>query len=120
VVLAPNKNAKSPWLHNLENIYCPVAHGEGRFLLSENETFPQEQIGLTYTHIDGRSADGEYPINPNGSIQDIAGIINSAGNVLGLMPHPEDHIYKYQHPNWTRGKSGGMGVKLFKNGLMMA
>ncbi len=56
----------------------------------------------------------EYPANPNGSLQDIAGIINPSGNVLGLMPHPEDHIYDYQHPNWTRGESGGMGVKLLR------
>lgn len=120
VVLSPNKNAKSPWLKNLGSIFCPVAHGEGRFLLSEGESFPKEQIGLTYSYPTGVPACGEYPVNPNGSIQDIAGIINPAGNVLGLMPHPEDHIYCYQHPNWNRGESGGMGVKLFKNGLMMA
>ena len=120
VFLATNKNAKSPWLQNLPSIFCPVAHGEGRFLLSEGESFPQDQIGLTYTKSTGEPAEGEYPVNPNGSIQDIAGIINPSGNVLGLMPHPEDHIYNYQHPNWTRGESGYMGVKLFENGLMMA
>ena len=120
VVLAPSKYAKSPWLHNLESIFCPVAHAEGRFLLSKDEPFPQELIGLTYTYPTGVPANGKYPANPNGSIQDIAGIINPEGNVLGLMPHPENHIYNYQHPNWARGESGRMGVKLFENGLKMA
>ncbi len=120
VTLTPNPSNPSPWFTNLPPIFCPVAHGEGRFLLSEGQTLPGEQIGLTYVYPDGTPADGSYPANPNGSPFDIAGITNPSGNVLGLMPHPEDHIYPYQHPNWTRSESGGMGVKLFENGLKMA
>jgi len=119
VTITPNPSDPSPWLVDLSSIYCPVAHGEGRFLMSENESLPREQIALAYTFEDGSPADGAYPINPNGSPLDVAGITNAPGNVLGLMPHPEDHIHPYQHPNWTRGQSGGMGVKLFKNGLKM-
>ncbi|HBX67828.1 MAG TPA: phosphoribosylformylglycinamidine synthase [Chloroflexi bacterium] len=120
VTLAPNKVNPSPWLTDLPPIFCPVAHGEGRFLMAEGQALPTEQIGLAYTHPDGTTADGVYPVNPNGSPRDIAGITNPAGNIIGLMPHPEDHIYPHQHPNWTRGESGGMGVKLFENGLKMA
>jgi phosphoribosylformylglycinamidine synthase len=126
VTLKPNASNPSPWFKNLPPIFCPVAHGEGRFLLSEGQTLPQEQIGLTYVYPDNKPANGEYPTNPNGSPQDIAGVTNPAGNVLGLMPHPEDHIFDYQHPNWARNEfsgrseSGGMGVKLFENGLKMA
>jgi len=120
VTLAPNPSNLSPWLQDLPPIFCPVAHGEGRFLLSEGQMLPQDQIGLTFVHADGSPAKGEYPTNPNGSPLDIAGVTNPAGNVLGLMPHPEDHIFSYQHPNWTRGKCGGMGVKLFENGLKIA
>lgn len=55
-----------------------------------------------------------YPDNPNGSVADIAGICNPQGNVLGLMPHPENHIYPWQHPRWTRGERGGLGLALFE------
>ena len=58
-----------------------------------------------------------YPSNPNGSIADIAGVCNARGNVLGLMPHPENHIYAWQHPRWTRGERGSLGLALFENAM---
>jgi phosphoribosylformylglycinamidine synthase len=113
------------WTKGLDdNILCPIAHGEGNFQV--NELFPlssfiqQDQIALAYTHSDGSSANGEYPINPNGSVHDIAGICNAQGNVLGLMPHPENHIHTWQHPRHTRGETNGSGLKLFENGVNYA
>ncbi|NUM46346.1 MAG: phosphoribosylformylglycinamidine synthase subunit PurQ [Anaerolineales bacterium] len=120
VTLTPNPTNPSPWLTDLPPIHCPIAHGEGRFLLPDGEYLDSAQIALSYTDENGNLAGGAYPVNPNGSPRDIAGITNAAGNVLGLMPHPEDHIYPYQHPRWTRGHAGGMGIKLFENGLRMA
>ncbi len=61
-----------------------------------------------------------YPANPNGSVDDIAGLCNAAGNVFGLMPHPEDHVFAEMHPQWTRGEKGGMGIGLFRNGVRAA
>ncbi|GAB4579925.1 MAG: phosphoribosylformylglycinamidine synthase I [Anaerolineales bacterium] len=119
VTLIPNPANPSPWLMDLPPIHCPVAHGEGRFLLPDGETLNPAQIALSYADENGNLAGGAYPLNPNGSPRDIAGITNAAGNILGLMPHPEDHIYPYQHPRWTRGHTGGMGIKLFENGLRM-
>jgi len=75
---------------------------------------------LTYTYSNGSPANGDYPANPNGSILDIAGICNPQGNVLGLMPHPENHIYPHQHPQWTRGTKGNSGLALFENGVKYA
>ena len=76
-------SSRSPWLQSYNRkhpLVLPIAHGEGRFQCSE-ETLRQLQdedaIALRYSN------------NPNGSVADIAGITNSAGNVLGLMPHPE-------------------------------
>jgi phosphoribosylformylglycinamidine synthase len=116
---------KCIWTKDLsESITCPIAHGEGNFQTTEH--FPlssfieQDQIALTYIHADGSFANGEYPINPNGSILDIAGICNPQGNVLGLMPHPENHIHTWQHPHHTRGEHGGSGIKLFENGVKYA
>lgn len=121
VMLKP-VSQKCIWTKGLdESITCPIAHGEGNFQISE--AFPlssfleQDQIALTYIRADGSPANGEYPINPNGSILDIAGICNPQGNVLGLMPHPENHIFDYQHPRHTRGETGNSGLKLFENGV---
>ena len=105
-------------------ITCPVAHGEGNFVLEASEQMSplnaQDQIALVYAHPDGTPAGQEYPHNPNYSTGGIAGVCNRQGNVLGLMPHPENHIYAYQHPQWSRGESGGSGLPLFVNGVRYA
>lgn len=113
------------WTQGLDDlIECPIAHGEGNFQTSD--LFPlssflnNDQIALTYSRTDGSPANGEYPINPNGSAHDIAGICNKQGNVLGLMPHPENHIHHYQHPQWTRGMDHHSGLALFMNGVKYA
>jgi phosphoribosylformylglycinamidine synthase len=108
-----------------EPVSSPVAHGEGNFVLKEPAQLADlqrnEQIALVYAGPDGHPAAGSYPYNPNGSFADIAGVCNPQGNVLGLMPHPEDHIFTYQHPNHTRGESkltqARLGLELFKNGV---
>jgi len=73
----------------------------------------RQQIALAYA---ARGPD-DYPANPNGSADNIAGICNRRGNVLGLMPHPENHIHSWQHPRWSRGEKGGLGLALFESGL---
>ena len=110
------------WTKGIEDlIECPIAHGEGNFQTSElfplSSFLENDQIALTYTCTDGSPALGEYPFNPNGSVLDIAGICNSQGNVLGLMPHPENNIHPHQHPKWTRGTNQHNGLNLFKNGV---
>ncbi len=119
VRMRPNPGNSSPWLKGLETIDCPVAHGEGRFLLAEETAgrFAKTQVAFQYTGETGRLAGGAYPENPNGSPNDIAGVTNAAGNVLGLMPHPEDHIHPYQYLRWTRRNKGAPGTPLFANGL---
>lgn len=116
---------KCIWTKGLaESIECPIAHGEGNFQTSEifplSSFIENHQIALTYVCADGSPANGEYPVNPNGSALDIAGICNPQGNVLGLMPHPENHIHPHQHPQWTRGVNGHSGLKLFENGVKYA
>lgn len=116
---------KCVWTRGLsELVFCPIAHGEGNFQLareSDLETLrAQEQVALRYVCENGEAANGAYPFNPNGSRDDIAGVCNERGNVLGLMPHPEDHIFNYQHPRHTRGERGRLGLKLFENGVWYA
>lgn len=112
------------WTQNLDQIIdCPVAHGEGNFQVNDpirfNQLIANDQIALTYVHPDGSPAVGGYPHNPNGSLLDIAGICNPQGNVLGLMPHPEDHIYPFQSPDRFH-RSGFSGLPLFINGVRHA
>jgi phosphoribosylformylglycinamidine synthase I len=105
-----------------ERIYCPVAHGEGRFIPGSKAVLERlrvrHQIALSYTAANGGPA--SYPENPNGSVAGIAGICNEQGNVLGLMPHPEDHTLPSQHPRWTRGEAGNLGLPLFAQGIRYA
>lgn len=113
---------KCVWTRDLEElVYCPVAHGEGRFLLGDPKALrsleAEDQLALAYVFPDGTPANGTYPDNPNGSFSDIAGICNAKGNVLGLMPHPEDHVYEWQHPRFGRGERGQQGLEIFLNGV---
>ncbi len=101
-----------------------MAHGEGNFVTAEPHVIDAlratGQVALVYAGADGGPANGAYPYNPNGSAGDIAGVCNAAGNVLGLMPHPEDHLFNYQHPRWSRGETAGQGLPLFVNGVEYA
>lgn len=116
-------SGRCAWTENMEGVvYFPVAHGEGKFVCKNknilNKIQNNHQVIFRYCTQDGRKAG--YPQNPNGSQDDIAGITDSTGHVLGLMPHPERHYFFTQHPFWTRlpKKSRyGDGVKIFQNGV---
>lgn len=103
-------------------IHCPVAHGEGKVVARDDEV--RASLGdhhltaLRYVTASGEPAD--YPANPNGSEGGIAGLTNPQGNVLGLMPHPEDHIEARQHPQFHRGVRGNLGLALFEAGVRYA
>ena len=129
VHLQPDPDCQSLWLRELKGrtLTCPVAHGEGRFFADYVELAALQQrgsIALRYVDASGQraSADGGdgYPANPNGSRLDIAGICNAEGNVLGLMPHPENHVLSSQHPGRDRGLAGSMGLPLFVAGVRYA
>jgi phosphoribosylformylglycinamidine synthase len=120
VTLLPNPESPCLFTHGLrEPIYCPVAHGEGNFVTSDPAQLTglqsSGQIALTYAEsiVSRQSEIVNYPFNPNGSEANIAGVCNARGNVLGLMPHPENHIHAWQHPRWTRGERAGLGLRLF-------
>jgi phosphoribosylformylglycinamidine synthase I len=101
---------RCPFLAKGEQFDLPVAHGEGKFLSGVSAPLAQ--------HEKGRTGAG-YPANPNGSMSDIAGICDSSGRILGLMPHPERHALPWHHPQWTRlpRKKFGDGLAMFKRGV---
>ena len=117
VYLQPVANSNNLFTRGLDApIYCPVAHGEGRIAVQDQATLDQLRadglIALTYVDTDSNPA--AYPGNPNGSTAGIAALTNRAGNVLGLMPHPEDHIFPWQHPAGTGARPGCRGCDCLK------
>jgi len=116
-------SGKSLWTQGLgDTIFIPVAHAEGKFI-PQNEGVlkslqKNDQIVFRYADEAGQGT-STYPLNPNGSVDNIAGISDPTGRILGLMPHPERHFLFHHHPMWTRLKSQkkGQGARIFENGV---
>jgi phosphoribosylformylglycinamidine synthase subunit PurQ / glutaminase len=104
-----------------EMIELPVAHGEGKLVLSSprhlEDLKKNKSIAMQYVSDDGKLT--SYPGNPNGSIFNIAALTNPEGNCLGMMPHPERFTSPYHHPNWTRQtfRKEGVGLEMFRNAV---
>ncbi len=113
---------KCVFLPYAEIVALPIAHGEGKFLTSGEPILAglrdNDQVALRYVDAAGRP--GPYPVNPNGSQDDIAGICDPTGRVLGLMPHPERFVDVTQHPEWTRGHIRRGDGTLFFQGAFLA
>ena len=121
---------KSPWLEGIHTISLPIAHGEGK-LYADKKTLNilnmKKIVALRYT----KGEMCRYQIldaNPNGSLEDIAGITDESGRLFGLMPHPERALFFTNLPNWPYLKekymrekkiipNAGPGLALFKNAI---
>ena len=124
--LSGDPASKCVWTRGIERIYLPIRHGEGKFIPKDPETLAtlkrNGQISLRYSTAAG-AAPGEgpsaYPLNPNGSIDHIAGICSADGLIFGLMPHPEAHMLATNHPQWQKlGLKGeGEGIRIFRNAV---
>src|SRR5947207_2266104 len=112
---------RSPFLTECERLYLPVAHGEGNFVCRQPWILKgleqASQVVLRYVDAGGQA--GPYPINPNGSQGNVAGLCDATGRVLGLMPHPERHVLPTQHPRWTSEglAEEGDGLRIFRNAV---
>ncbi|MFH1354899.1 MAG: phosphoribosylformylglycinamidine synthase subunit PurQ, partial [Candidatus Omnitrophota bacterium] len=110
------------WTKGLPRIiYLPVAHGEGKFVAKDKKTLEgiKRNKHIVFQYCDEGGGLGQYPDNPNGSAENIAGICDQSGRILGLMPHPERHINFQHHPRWNslKHKQEGDGLQIFKNGV---
>jgi phosphoribosylformylglycinamidine synthase subunit PurQ / glutaminase len=107
VELAAEPGSACIWTSGLDSeVHCPIAHGEGRYVHPDPAGLAAAgQVALRYA---GR--------NPNGSVADIAGVCDPTGVVLGLMPHPENHVLPRQHPRHRRDPdtSRFLGLRLFE------
>ncbi|MCC7204680.1 MAG: phosphoribosylformylglycinamidine synthase subunit PurQ [Phycisphaeraceae bacterium] len=117
------------WTKGLDKLDLPIAHGEGRFVPESNEVLLQlqraGQVALRYGPIVDAlptTSGGGGENNPNGSVDDIAGVCDPSGLVLGLMPHPERHVHATHHPCWTRFSPERLaktpaGLRFFQNAV---
>ncbi len=114
------------WTRGIASMELPVRHGEGKFLVRGESVLERlragGQIALRYAGAGGGPAKGVYPANPNGSLDDIAGICDPSGRIFGLMPHPEAFLEGTNHPRWTREGllPEGAGLAIFRNGVAYA
>lgn len=124
VTLRVEPSVRSSWLGRIGDsvIRCPIAHGEGRIAVADDTVTKRlstaGQVAFRYQHTGAapleeplEAAGGVYPANPNGSVDDIAGLCDESGAVVGLMPHPEDHVLAWQRPS---GPEEGSGLPLFE------
>jgi phosphoribosylformylglycinamidine synthase len=118
---------KCIWTAGIDQPFeLPIAHGEGKFVPASESVrralHENGHVALIYARPDGSPANGAFPDNPNGSVDDIAGVCDVTGLVFGLMPHPERFVRSFQHPSWTRtGQAGeGAGLRVFRNAVQFA
>lgn len=110
------------FLRNIESMYLPIAHAEGKFVADQEETLDTwsnaGQLALSYCTDDGAMCNGGSD-NPNGSQRDVAGVCDATGRIFGLMPHPERFVHRTQHPRWTRLGSdlSADGLAVFRNAV---
>ena len=115
----------SPCLYTqgFNGVYLPMRHGEGKFV-ADNATLAaidaKHLAALQYSDAEYRAATMEFPANPNGAMNAIAGLCDPTGRLFGLMPHPEAYVDRTQHPRWTREENlpaEGMGLWLYRNAV---
>ena len=119
VNLKIDEKTKCVFIKNLagQEVQYQVAHGEGKFFCDSNTLALVENenlVGLRYVDSRGKPTQ-KYPDNPNGSLNAIAGVTDTTGRILGLMPHPERFVMTEQYPNWHRGKIKPQGLPIFEN-----
>jgi phosphoribosylformylglycinamidine synthase len=132
VSLRVNQDSPCVFTRGIQLAELPVRHGEGKFFTDETTLAGlrrQNQIAVRYALPDGEPANGRFPFNPNGSIDDVAGICDASGRVFGLMPHPEGYNHPTNHPDWNRRKEIDrrqgvdlkenlpVGVRILQNGV---
>jgi phosphoribosylformylglycinamidine synthase len=114
-------NKLNLWTKTLPDIIeLPIAHGEGKFIVKDQSVFEnlQKNNQIIFRYCDKNGGKPIYPLDPNGSLNQIAALSNKDGNVFGLMPHPERYVLALQHPN-RAGFDGqfGWGKIIFQNAV---
>jgi len=123
VYLKVNPDSPCIFTKGMKEVFLPVRHGEGKFIpkdkAGQRELKKRGLIVLQYSDETYQEPVMDYPLNPNGSIDAVAGICDKTGRLLGMMPHPEAYHHRTNHPRWTREElpEEGMGVAFFRNAV---
>jgi phosphoribosylformylglycinamidine synthase len=123
VYLEINESSPCVFTRGLKELYLPVRHGEGKFIPRDERVLQElkqrDLIVAWYSDTSCEVPVMEYPLNPNGSVEGIAGICDRTGRIFGMMPHPEGYLHYTNHPRWTRENlpEEGMGVAVFRNAV---
>jgi phosphoribosylformylglycinamidine synthase len=124
ITLAVDPSSPCLFTKGLDRLEVPVRHGEGR-LLTSPETLgvirEHHLAPVRYANPDTGQPSEEFPENPNGSLDSIAGLCDRSGRIFGLMPHPEAFLFPENHPQWRgRAKQQGEGLVMFRNAVREA
>lgn len=128
------EKSRAVFFAGIERMFLPIAHAEGRFVARDPQALAAleeaGQVALRYASAPDGAAPATssshllpFPENPNGSLANIAALCDTTGRVCGLMPHPERHLTRTQHPSWTRFTAPdevdrpGDGLKVFQNAV---
>ena len=123
VYLRVQEDTPCVFTRGIGSLYLPVRHGEGKFVVKSRQVlkrlYRQKQVVLQYSDGSCLAPTMDYPANPNGSTDAIAGICDETGRLFGLMPHPEAYHHRTNHPRWTREwlPEEGRGLALFRNAV---
>ena len=123
VRLRANPDSRCVFTKGIDFMSVPVRHGEGKFIPANEEVrrrlHEDGHVVFQYCDSEGNPT-MQYPLNPNGAIDAIAGICDGSGRVFGMMPHPEAHLFGVNNPQWPReglARAEGQGLKIFKNAI---
>ena len=130
VTLKVEESSQCVFTKGIHVLPVPIRHGEGNLVAMDEETLNELEEGghvcLRYADPVSIEPTQEFPMNPNGSQNSIAGICDKSGRVFGLMPHPEAYISPFNHPHWTQQKINGtlpeegLGMQIFRNAVEFA
>ena len=132
VKLKVKEDTECIFTKGISTLELPVRHGEGKFYAKKeiiDRLIKKNQVVIQYANKEGNPAQGRWPLNPNGSFYDIAGICDTTGRIFGMMPHPEAYNHYTNHPGWVirkeefarigKGIEGeeGDGITIFRNAV---
>jgi phosphoribosylformylglycinamidine synthase len=123
VILKCNPASPCVFTRGMEALLVPVRHGEGKFIARDDSVMKalKEKNQIVFQYVDEKGALAGYPYNPNGSMENVAGICDSSGRIFGMMPHPEAFNMPENCPYWVKGGvKEALGLRIFRNAARYA
>jgi phosphoribosylformylglycinamidine synthase I len=123
VILKADASSPCVFTRGLEYMLVPVRHGEGKFIPKDHETLRklQERSQIVLRYVDEKGNPAGFPYNPNGSVDNVAGICDPSGRIFGMMPHPEAFNIVENCPYWVKGTvKEPLGLRIFRNAVSYA